>query len=69
MKTDQLTRFMVQSEEKSETLMETALYALFALSAVVSIWQFAQTKLVTAVERVGTATGSTLSSGLRRKNR
>jgi ABC-type sugar transport system permease subunit len=33
---------LVQSEEKSRNIMETALYALFALSAVVSIWQFVQ---------------------------
>src|SRR5712692_5063353 len=33
---------LVQSEEKSRNILETALYALFALSAVVSIWQFAQ---------------------------
>jgi len=33
---------LVQSEEKSRNVMETTLYALFALSAVVSIWQFAQ---------------------------
>jgi len=34
-------RLLVQSEEKSRNILETALYALFALAAVVAIWQFA----------------------------
>jgi ABC-type sugar transport system permease subunit len=45
---------LVQSEEKSRNIMETALYALFALSAVVSIWQFAQQPSALPLERVGT---------------
>jgi len=44
---------LVQSEEKSRNIMETALYALFALSAVVSIWQFAQQPSLLPLERVG----------------
>jgi hypothetical protein len=31
----------MQSEEKSRNVLETALYALFALSALLAIWQFA----------------------------
>jgi hypothetical protein len=33
---------LVRSEEKSRGVLETVLYAFFILSAVVSIWQFAQ---------------------------
>ena len=47
---------LVQSEEKSRNIMETALYALFALSAVVSIWQFAEQPNALPLDRIGTAT-------------
>jgi hypothetical protein len=33
---------LVRSEEKGRSILETVLYALFSLSAIVSIWQFAQ---------------------------
>jgi hypothetical protein len=33
---------LVRSEEKGRDVLETAVYALFGLSAIVSIWQFAQ---------------------------
>jgi len=33
---------LVRSEEKGRGIMETVVYALFGLSAIVSIWQFAQ---------------------------
>jgi len=29
-----------ESEDKNRTLLETVIYALFILSAIVSIWQF-----------------------------
>jgi flagellar motor switch protein FliG len=29
-----------ESEDKNRTLLETVIYALFTLSAIVSIWQF-----------------------------
>ena len=48
---------LVQSEEKSRNIMETVLYALFALSAVVAIWQFAQQPSSLPLERVGTVNG------------
>jgi hypothetical protein len=32
---------VMQSEEKTRNVLETALYALFALSALLAIWQFA----------------------------
>jgi hypothetical protein len=35
-------RLLIQSEEKSRNILETALYALFAFAAVVTIWQFAE---------------------------
>jgi hypothetical protein len=34
-------RLLVQSEEKGRNVLEMALYALFAASAMASIWQFA----------------------------
>ena len=34
-------RLLVQSEEKGRNILEAALYALFALSALAAIWQFA----------------------------
>jgi len=34
-------RLLVQSEETSRNILEAALYALFALSALAAIWQFA----------------------------
>ena len=33
---------LVQSEEKGRSIMETVVYALVGLSAIVSIWQFAE---------------------------
>jgi hypothetical protein len=33
---------LVRSEEKGRDIMETMVYALFGLSALISIWQFAQ---------------------------
>jgi len=34
---------IVRSEEKTRAVLETVLYAIFVLSAIVGIWQFAQT--------------------------
>ena len=33
---------LIHSEEKGRSIMETVVYALFGLSAVVSMWQFMQ---------------------------
>ena len=33
---------LVRSEEKGRSIMETVVYALVGLSAIVSIWQFAE---------------------------
>ncbi len=35
-------RLLIQSEEKCRNMLETALYAIFALSALTAIWQFAE---------------------------
>ena len=32
---------LIESEERSRNVLETALYALIALSALLAIWQFA----------------------------
>jgi hypothetical protein len=34
-------RLLVQSEDKTRNILETAVYALFALAAMAAIWQFA----------------------------
>jgi hypothetical protein len=49
-------RLLVQSEEKSRNILEIALYALFAVSALASIWQFAEQPNVLPLDRIGTAT-------------
>ena len=53
---------LVQSEEKSRNILETVLYGLFALSAVVSIWQFAEQPSALPLERVGTVNGQRVAS-------
>jgi hypothetical protein len=35
-------KLLVQSEEKSRNILEMALYALVAISVLLSIWQFAE---------------------------
>jgi len=45
-------RLLMQSEEKSRNILETALYALFALAALLTIWQFADQP---AMPTLGTA--------------
>jgi len=49
-------RLLVQSEEKSRNILEIALYAVFAVSALASIWQFAEQPNVLPLDRIGTAT-------------
>jgi len=48
-------RLLVQSEEKGRNILEIVLYALFAVSAVASIWQFAQQPSSLPLHRTGTA--------------
>ena len=42
MKNDTTYALLVQSEEKGRSIMETAVYALLGLSAILSILQFIQ---------------------------
>ena len=35
-------RLLIQSEERNKNMMEIAVYALVALSCLISIWQFAE---------------------------
>jgi hypothetical protein len=42
MKRKSIYRLLIQSEEKGRNILETALYALFAASALAAIWQFAE---------------------------
>jgi len=47
---------LVRSEEKGRSIMETVLYALVGLSAIVAIWQFAQQPNSLPIDRM-TASG------------
>ena len=47
-------RLLVQSEEKSRNILEIALYALVAVSALASIWQFADQPNTLPLDRIGT---------------
>jgi hypothetical protein len=42
MNNDTTYALLVRSEEKGRSIMETAVYALLGLSAILSIWQFVQ---------------------------
>ena len=53
MKNKSTYRLLVQSEEKSRDILETALYALFALSALLAIWQFAEQPATWPVRETG----------------
>jgi len=48
-------KLLVQSEEKSRNVLETVVYALVAVSALVSIWQFAEQPNVLPLQQVGRA--------------
>ncbi len=48
-------RLLVQSEEKNRNILEIALYGLVAVSALASIWQFAEQPNVLPLDKVGTA--------------
>jgi len=45
---------LMRSEEKGRDFLETAVYAFCILSAVVSIWQFAQQTDSLPLDRMGT---------------
>jgi len=48
-------RMLVQSEERNKNVMEIAVYALVALSCLISIWQFAEQPNALPLDKVGTA--------------
>jgi hypothetical protein len=56
MKKKSTYRLLVQSEEKSRNILEIALYALFAVSVLVCIWQFAEQPNALPLDRIGAAT-------------
>jgi hypothetical protein len=54
MKKKSTYRLLIQSEDKNKNVMEIAVYALVALSCLISIWQFAEQPNVLPLDRVGT---------------
>ena len=46
---------IIESEDKNRTLIETIIYVLFILSAIVSIWQFVVQPIVVPAETPGLA--------------
>lgn len=53
MKNEYTCKLLVQSEEKSRNILEIALYGLIALSAILSIWQFAEQPNVLPLQNIG----------------
>jgi hypothetical protein len=50
---------IVESEDKNRTVLETVIYALFTLSAIVSIWQFVVQPIVVPSHTAGFASTQT----------
>jgi hypothetical protein len=48
-----------ESEDKTRTLLETVIYALFTLSAIVSIWQFVVQPIAVPSHTTGFASNQT----------
>ena len=53
---------IVESEDKSGTLLETVIYVLFILSAVVSIFQFVVQPIVVPVQTAAFASTATIAA-------
>jgi hypothetical protein len=53
---------LVRSEEKKRNVMEIVVYALFILSVVFSIWQFAHQTVELPIDRLANATVSATQS-------
>ena len=53
---------LVRSEEKSRSRLETLAYLLIILSAVFSIWQFAHQNVAFPIDKVTTASVSTIDA-------
>jgi len=54
MKKKSTYRLLVQSEETGRNILETALYALVAISAAAAIWQFADEPAMLPLPESGT---------------
>jgi hypothetical protein len=52
---------LVRSEDKSRSRLEVLVYALFILSAVVSIWQFAHQSVAFPIGKLGKLTNAPVS--------
>jgi hypothetical protein len=59
MKRRSIYRLLIQSEEKSKNILETAVYALFAASALAAIWQFAEQPSSVPLPQVGVCLSNT----------
>ena len=53
---------LVRSEEKSRSLLETLVYTLLILSAVFSIWQFANQQVVLPTDKVVGASSEVIAA-------
>ena len=53
---------LVRSEEKKRNVLEIVVYALFILSAVFSIWQFAYQSVAFPLDRVTNASASVIET-------
>jgi hypothetical protein len=53
---------LVRSEEKSRSRLEVLVYALFLLSAVFSIWQFAHQNVAFPIDKLATAPASAIEA-------
>ena len=51
-----------ESEDKNRSLLETLIYALFILSAIVSIWQFVVQPIVVPSRTAGFAANQTTTT-------
>ena len=57
---------LVRSEEKSRSLLETVVYAIFILSAVFSIWQFAHQPMMLPLKSIHTSAAITCDATIAR---
>ena len=46
-------KLVIQSEDRNRNIVEIALYALVALSSLVSIWQFAEQRNMLPLQSIG----------------
>ena len=60
MKTQSTYSLLVQSQEKGRSIFEGAVYALFVLSSVVSILQFASQSVIVPVQPGANSTASAM---------